>query len=217
MPGKIGFLNFLIRKHRIRIYPMIISMQLMITVSLALSCGSLQPSDPPVTSKRGQVVAAQDNFGTFYTYLPENVASDAPVLVLVHGTPSAQQSAEESAQELISAWQDFAAENGWILLAPAFNQEDFSSRLGDHALGGYRGLFGREIMADAWVLRLVQAYQKAYQLSDRQFYLYGHSAGGQFTARFLVTHPDLVRRAVITAAATYPQPDPEIAWPFGLG
>lgn len=36
-------------------------------------------------------------------------------------------------------------------------------------------------------------------------------------ARFLVTNPELVRRAVISAAVTYPQPDPEVAWPYGLG
>jgi len=47
--------------------------------------------------------------------------------------------------------------------------------------------------------------------------LYGHSAGGQFLARFLVAHPELGKKAVITAAATYPQPDPQVAWPFGLG
>ena len=33
----------------------------------------------------------------------------------------------------------------------------------------------------------------------------------------MVTHPQAVKRAVITAAATYPQPTTEVAWPFGLG
>jgi hypothetical protein len=43
------------------------------------------------------------------------------------------------------------------------------------------------------------------------------SAGGQFVARFLVTHPEYVERAVITAAATYPQPSADVTWPFGMG
>lgn len=42
------------------------------------------------------------------------------------------------------------------------------------------------------------------------------SAGGQFTARFLVTHPETVKEAVITAAAS-PRPTYELAWPYGLG
>jgi hypothetical protein len=32
-----------------------------------------------------------------------------------------------------------------------------------------------------------------------------------------VTHPEAVKGAVISSAATYPQPDSGVAWPFGLG
>jgi predicted esterase len=190
---------------------------LLVLVTQTLSCNAQQSPEPPVADALGRVIANEDIYGTFYAYVPTDVSPQSSLLVLVHGTPSAEQTAEQSAQDFIAAWQDFAAEQGWILIAPAFSQEDFSSRLGDHAFGGYRGLFGREINADAWVLRLVQAYLKTYQLTDQQFYLYGHSAGGQFTARFLVTHPEHVKRAVISAAATYPQPDPEVPWPFGMG
>jgi hypothetical protein len=40
---------------------------------------------------------------------------------------------------------------------------------------------------------------------------------GREIGRFLVTHPETVDRAVITSAATYPQPDIEVKWPFGMG
>jgi pimeloyl-ACP methyl ester carboxylesterase len=139
------------------------------------------------------------------------------ILVLVHGTPPDDETAEENAHYYVTNWLDFAEKEGYILIAPTFNQEDFSSRLGDTALGGYRGLFGREINADAWVLRLVKAHQQAFGLANEPFSLYGHSAGGQFTGRFLMTHPESVKQAVISAAATYPQPNPEVAWPFGMG
>jgi pimeloyl-ACP methyl ester carboxylesterase len=55
------------------------------------------------------------------------------------------------------------------------------------------------------------------QVAHEEGQLYGHSAGGQFTGRFLVTHPGTVKKAVITSAATYPQPNTEVAWPFGMG
>ena len=158
----------------------------------------------------------QDIFGTFYTYLPAAGTAGPEILVLVHGTPK-DESAESNAHYYASNWIDFADEQNFILIAPAFNQEDFSSRLGDHAMSGYRGLFGREIGADEWVLRLVKAHQEAFGSAGEPFYLYGHSAGGQFTARFLVTHPGSVKRAVITSAATYPQPDTKVTWPFGMG
>ena len=163
------------------------------------------------------MAGVEDIFGTFYAYVPASVPDRPEVLVLVHGTPQGGETAESSAEYLATSWIDFAEEQGLILLAPTFNQEDFSSRLGDHALSGYRGLFGREIGADEWVQRLVAAYQEAFGSTSEPFHLYGHSAGGQFTGRFLVTHPESVKAAVISSAATYPQPTTEVAWPFGMG
>jgi len=160
---------------------------------------------------------AEDVFGRFYAYVPTTVPENPEILVLVHGTPPEDQTAEENARYYAASWIDFAEGQGVILIAPAFNQGDFSSRLGDHAMSGYRGLFGREIGADEWVLRLVKAHHQTFGSADDRFILYGHSAGGQFTGRFLVTHPESVKQAVITSAATYPQPNTQVAWPFGMG
>jgi poly(3-hydroxybutyrate) depolymerase len=159
----------------------------------------------------------QDLFGAFYSYVPTTSPEQPQILVIIHGTPPKGDSAEANARFYAATWADFAEEQGFVLIVPAFNEEDFSNRRGAHALSGYRGLFGREIGANEWVLRLVTAYKQAFGAGSEPFYLYGHSAGGQFTGRFLVTHPESVKQAVITAAATYPQPRTEVAWPFGLG
>jgi poly(3-hydroxybutyrate) depolymerase len=186
-------------------------------IALLSACGSTPLPEPPVALEPGLLAEREDRFGTFYTYVPTTVPEVPEVLVLVHGTPQEGATPEASAEYLASSWVDFAEEQGFILIAPTFNQQDFSSRLGDHAMSGYRGLFGREIGADGWVQRLVGAYQEALGSAGKPFYLYGHSAGGQFTGRFLVTHPESVKAAVISSAATYPQPTTEVAWPFGMG
>jgi poly(3-hydroxybutyrate) depolymerase len=159
----------------------------------------------------------RDEFGTFFAYVPTRGPEKLEILVLIHGTPPQSGTAEANAKFYAATWIDFAEEHGFMLIAPTFNQQDFSSRYGDQANGGYRGLFGREIGADEWVLRLVRTHQAAHDLEAEPFYLHGHSAGGQFAASFLVAHPEAVRSAVITSAATYPQPDPEVTWPFGMG
>jgi hypothetical protein len=189
----------------------------LILIIVVSACGSTPLPEPPTAHEPGQLAKGEDVFGTFYAYVPTTAPEKPEILVLVHGTPPKNETAEWDAQYYATSWIDFAEEHGYILIAPAFNQEDFSSRRGDHALSGYRGLFGREIGADEWVLRLVKAHQQAFGSADEQFYLYGHSAGGQFTGRFLVTHPEIVKKAVITSAATYPQPTTEVAWPFGMG
>ena len=165
----------------------------------------------------GEISTGMDEFGTYFTYMPNNATTELEILVLVHGTPPKQETEESDARIYINEWLSFADQNEFLLIAPVFTQEDFSSREGDHALSGYRGLFGREIGADEWVLRLTRAHQLALGLEAEPFHIYGHSAGGQFVARFLVTHPDEIETAVITAAATYPQPTKEVAWPFGMG
>jgi len=149
--------------------------------------------------------------------LPRTAPKEPDILVLVHGTPPEDETAEANARYYASSWMAFAEEHDYLLIAPVFNQQNFSSRRGDHAMSGYRGLFGREIDADEWVLRLVRAHQAAFGSEDQPFYLYGHSAGGQFAARYLVTHPDTIKKAVISSAATYPQPTTAVAWPFGMG
>jgi pimeloyl-ACP methyl ester carboxylesterase len=182
----------------------------LILIIVLSACGSSPLPEPPTSHEPGQLVKGEDVFGTFYAYVPTTVPEKPEVLVLVHGTPPKDETPEWNAQYYATNWIDFSEEYGYILIAPAFNQEDFSSRRGDHAMSGYRGLFGREIGADEWVLRLVKAHQGAFGSANEGFYLYGHSAGGQFTGRFLVTHPESVKKAVITAAATYPQPNAEV-------
>lgn len=212
------FLSIPQRRDTVKMIGSIIEKLLGLTFILVLSgCSSTALPEPPTAHEPGRLTKAEDVYGAFYAYVPTTIPEEPEVLVLVHGTPVKNEPVEWNAQYYTTLWMEFADEQGFILIGPVFNQEDFSSQLGDHALGGYRGLFGREIGADEWVLRLVEAHQQAYGSTNKQFYLYGHSAGGQFTARFLVTHPETVKKAVITSAATYPQPTTEVAWPFGMG
>lgn len=189
------------------------------TVSLTMSA-ALTPQTNTLDCQQGGLIdSGEDEFGTFFVYIPNARHPDTRILALIHGTPAANKTAVETAQYYLENWCNFAHENNFALIAPAFDQENFSSRKGDieGAHTGYRGLFGREISADAWVLKLVRRYQQEWGIENDTFYLYGHSAGGQFVGRFLVMHPGEVAGAVITAAATYPQPDPSLAWPFGMG
>ena len=188
------------------------------TESLILKPAVSTTESPPALSiqyEPGQFAQGKDVYGVFYSYVPTTLNEKTEILVLVHGTPK-DLSPEDNAEFYATSWKEFAEAHNLILIAPAFDQENFSSRYGDHAMSGYRGLFGREIGADGWVLRLVEAYRNVTDISNERFYLYGHSAGGQFVSRFLVSHPETVQRAVITSAATYPQPDVGLKWPFGM-
>jgi poly(3-hydroxybutyrate) depolymerase len=170
-------------------------LMLLILIVLLSACDSISLPGPPTAHEPGQLSKGEDVYGTYFAYVPSIPPDDVEILVLTHGTPPKNETAEWNAQYYATGWINFAKAHGFILIAPAFNQEDFSSRRGDHARGGYRGLFGREIGADEWALQLVEAHRQAFGSVSEQFYLYGHSAGGQFIGRFLVSHPELVKKS----------------------
>jgi pimeloyl-ACP methyl ester carboxylesterase len=135
------------------------------------------------------------------------------VLVLAHGFPWPDGSQSDSAlaeyaRDAVRRWTEFATAQHAILVAPAFGGSDF---------GGYRALFGRKIDADEFVNRMVdEAAGKYIPSFSGRFSLHGHSAGAQFAARYLVTHPERLEEVVLSAPGTYPFPDPSLPWPFGM-
>jgi pimeloyl-ACP methyl ester carboxylesterase len=135
------------------------------------------------------------------------------VLVLAHGFPWPDGSKSDGelaryAQQAVERWTSFAEAHQVIIVAPAFGGRDF---------GGYRALFGRRIDADEFVNALVDKVGGEHipHFSGR-FSLHGHSAGAQFAARYLVTHPERLEVVVLSAPGAYPFPDPALPWPNGM-
>jgi len=175
----------------------------------------LAPESPPET-QQGRITPVHVEHGSYLQYIPSTVAATPEIVVLVHGTPDKGKSAFDTVEIYIEQWTDFAEETGAIVLSIAFDQHGYGSIEGGE-LGGYRSLMGRTIGADAFAEEIVDYYRAAFGIADERFYLYGHSAGGQFVARYSVTHPHRVKGAVISAAGRYPYPTQSVAWPFGMG
>ena len=185
-------------------------------LSLAGCAPAATVTPPPPTPRQGQIEVVDDGVGSHVRYLPMSSGGSPPIVVLVQGTP-AEDEAVDTARYYVEHWQPWAEAHGVLLIAPAFDKANFGSKHPDLVGGGYRGLFGREIGADEWVIQLVDAYQAQVGSDEDRFFLYGHSAGGWFVSRFLMTHPEQIRGAVITASVTYPHPNPDVPWPYGLG
>jgi pimeloyl-ACP methyl ester carboxylesterase len=148
--------------------------------------------------------------GSVASFIPE---SPVRVLVLAHGFPWPDGSKSDGdlaryAEAAVKRWTAFAEAHRAILVAPAFGGRDF---------GGYRALFGRRIDADDFVNGVVDEIGREHipDFSGR-FSLHGHSAGAQFAARYLVTHPERLEAVVLSAPGAYPWPDPALPWPNGM-
>jgi len=96
-----------------------------------------------------------------------------------------------------------------VIIVPVFGGSDFPD---------YRDMRGTTIDPAAFVDRLVDDAAGAHVAGFAgRFSLHGHSAGAQFAARYLVTHPKRLEQVVLGAPSTYPFPEPTIPWPYGMG
>ena len=135
------------------------------------------------------------------------------VLVLAHGYPWPDDSRLDSdliqyARAAVSRWAAFAEAHRAIVVAPVFGGQEFPR---------YREMLGRTIRPDELVNLLVErAAREHIPHFAGRFSLHGHSAGAQFAARYLVTHPERLDEVVLSAPSTFPMPDPGILWPHGM-
>ena len=163
-----------------------------------------------LTLERNSLATVTATHGSFAYYVP---VDPTDIAVLVHGYPWPDDSRSmdqliEHAKSYVARWQPFAAMHGLILVAPAFGSGDFA---------GYREMFGRRVDADEFLNELVDEFGERFIPGfDGRLFLYGHSAGGQFAGRYLVTHPDRLKAVVLSAPSTYPMPDTTIEWPYGM-
>lgn len=171
---------------------------------------------PPDKVVRGRPTVVQHEHGAYVRYVPRAMTKEKPyrLLVLIHGSIAEGDSAIDAAQTYAKRWIDLAERKRLVILAPAFDQENFGGHAGPG--GGYRGLFGRKIGADEFLNAVVDATRATLQTLDDRFYLYGHSAGGQFVSRYIVMHPERVKSAVICAAGTFAFPDANTPWTNGM-
>jgi pimeloyl-ACP methyl ester carboxylesterase len=143
-------------------------------------------------------------------YVPE---APTRVLILAFGYPWPDRSASDAkivsyARMNLAHWTQFADRGHILLIAPALGGTNFFD---------FRALFGRLIDPDIFVDALIDGPAKAVipGLGGR-FYLYGHSAGAQFAARYVIAHPERLECALLSAPSTYPMPSSSVPWPFGM-
>jgi len=171
-----------------------------------------QPLRDAASIDTGAIQELAHEHGSYLRYVPEGRPN--ALLVIVHGTIGQDEPALRAAESFCTRWTDLADQHQIVLLAPAFDQENFGGHAGPG--GGYRGLFGRDVGADVFVNAIVDDTRDALPALPEKFGLYGHSAGGQFVSRYLVMHPERVAAAVISAAGTFAFPDPDVAWTNGM-
>ncbi|HBO44772.1 MAG TPA: hypothetical protein DD670_12750 [Planctomycetaceae bacterium] len=186
--------------------------------------GDESAQEAPSPSVATQVAPAEDTPGVvlrraidgneYTVYIPK--VEPVGILVIVHGTPRPDDVIIELSERFLRRWTAFAEVNRLIAISPAFAVSDFGGRSDGLPFGGYRGLVGRTIRADELLHRIIDRHSDRIADFDGKFYLYGFSAGGQFTSRYIVTHPERIKAAIVCAAGAFAFPHPNRRWPNGM-
>lgn len=140
----------------------------------------------------------------FLLYVPETAGDRAPLFVTVHGI-------SRNAAEHAKLFAPYAEACGAVLAAPIFDEQTY---------GKYQRLVSRRpdvLRSDDALRRIVDRVDQLASVNAERVYLFGFSGGGQFAHRFAMAYPERVASTVVGAAGWYTLPDPELAYPYGIG
>lgn len=149
-----------------------------------------------------------------WAYLPTDTdLRTAPILMLMHGNG-------RNSASYLRAWKSHAQEAGVIVLAPNFNDEDFSGSR-QYNLGHVFDRKGQQRDEADWTFSAIEPVfdQMVGWIGSEQthYTLYGHSAGSQFVHRFLYFKPEArIKRVLAANAGWYTMPTFDETFPYGL-
>lgn len=115
-------------------------------------------------------------------YRPSEFSEDSPVLFVMHGTG-------RNAAKYRDNWSVSAEKHGFLLLCPEFATVSYSSKA--YQLGGLVDDSGDWLPERTWTFGVIEdlfdLVREATGNTSEQYYLYGHSAGGQFVHRMVLS------------------------------
>lgn len=148
-----------------------------------------------------------------FLHRPHGATVSSPVVMVMHGNG-------RNAEGYLREWVPLLDAANAVGVAPHFDRGLFARSL-DYNQGGIFTKAGKVKPRGTWSFDVIEqafdAYRKRFSSSQSNYLLYGHSAGGQFVHRFLLTMPQArVAKAVTANAGSYTMPDPAVAYPYGL-
>ena len=175
------------------------------------------------TIKRGTVgrqVFYFDNGGKLksplkvYYFSPKANPDSLPIVILMHG-------AHRDASAYMDGLVDAATVFNCIVIAPEFDKDTYPETDMYNQGNVYNKRTHSFLAKDQWTFELIEPLfdevVKQIKSTDKGYYFYGHSAGGQFVTRFMLWEPE--NRIIRAAAANpgwYTLPSNEIDFPYGL-
>lgn len=152
-----------------------------------------------------------------WTYRPEDADENTPIVFVMHGT-------NRNPEAYRDHWVARANRYDLIIIAPEFSRKKFSGsrlyNLGGVYTDGGEGRKGRR-QESKWTFSAIEPlFDEVVRKTGsaaKSYYIYGHSAGGQFVHRYVYFKPDArVKMAIAANAGWYTLPSVVAEYPYGL-
>jgi len=122
-----------------------------------------------------------------YTYRGNKCDTTCPIVFVMHGV-------KRDASAYRDYWELLADRYKLIVVAPEFAQKDWPKAAG-YNLGGVKDQPDRE----KWAFSAIEHLFDEVRDGQKDYVLFGHSAGGQFATRFAMFRPDSRARVIVAA------------------
>ncbi|MGL5385496.1 MAG: hypothetical protein ACRDCA_06530 [Serratia sp. (in: enterobacteria)] len=149
-----------------------------------------------------------------FSYQPPGADANTPVVFVLTGL-------NRNAAEYRDSWVENAKKNQLIVIAPRFSEADYPGNDG-YNLGNIENAKTHQANPKGeWAFTVIDDLfadlQQQGITKQKNYYLFGNSAGCQFVHRMLTLVPEAnVKAAICAAAGWWTMPDVENLWPYGL-
>lgn len=150
---------------------------------------------------------------TVWYYHPSGFGADSPIVFVMHGM-------KRNAEHYRDRWATYAQQHGFFLVVPEFSQSLYEGQT--YNFGNMATKDGKFVSEDRWgfsvIEHLFDYIREATNNHSSRYFIYGHSAGGQFVHRMVLFKTDArIRTAIAANPGVYALPSFAAKFPYGLG
>lgn len=149
-----------------------------------------------------------------WTYKPENWKDKDKIVFVMHG-------GGRNADDYLNAWVELADKNKLLIIAPEFENKFSKYTTNDYQEGNLFTFFGTKNPKSEWAFSVVENIfdhiKSVNNITNEQYDIFGHSAGGQFVHRMVMLMPESkIGIAIAANSGFYTLPDEDLEFPYGI-
>ncbi len=189
-----------------------------VVLVLVISAGYAKAADGKLAAGSGSFIfndtkGNADKPITVYYHMPEKLTPNRPIVFIMHGV-------DRIGSDYRDAWKSYADKYNFLLITPEFSKENWPGGR-RYNRGNMYDSKGKLIEKSKWAFTAIEhlfdEVVKRTGSTQKGYFIFGHSAGGQFVHRMITFLPEArIRLAIAANPGWYTQPQFQSQYPYGL-